>query len=344
MKSLNSKKIVFVGGGTLGSVTPLINVWQQLSKRSTAYEAFWIGSKTGPEIKQVAFANIEYFPIYSGKLRRYLSLKTFIDPFKIVAGFFQSLFLLIKLKPSVVVGAGSFVQVPVCVAAHFLKIPMVIYQMDVKPGLANVICSKFATDIAVALPGVKYPWDEHKQVLVGAVAPYMKGAPGEKIVIFGGGTGAQTINDVVAGLVEVKPLEWQIIHVCGEGKINKKLINKNNYFQYETMANTEMLKMISDARVVICRAGMGTLFEIGALGKPAIIIPMPDSHQEDNASYYAEKDAIIVIKQEDLEVETLMREIEKIIAGDYPQLQKNIATITNYDGVDKLGALILRNM
>lgn len=342
---INSKTILFTGGGTLGSVTPLLNVWEKLKQRSPNCEAVWVGSKGGPEELQVSNAGIKYYSVSSGKLRRYFSFKTFIDPFKIMIGFFDSWFLLKKLKPSVVVGAGSFIQVPVCFAAYLLKIPVVIYQMDVRTGLANLLCAKVASVIAIALPNVKYPWNELKQVLVGVVSPNMKGAgEADKILIFGGGTGAKYLNDVVEELVEIMPSDWQVVHVCGQGKCNKQLKNKSNYTQHESLLNGEMLTAIRDARVVICRAGMGALFEIGYFGKPAIIIPLANSHQEDNASYYANKEAIIVINQEDLSAEVLTVEIEKILSGEYSYLQKNIATITNYDGADKLGALILRSM
>lgn len=342
----NNKKIIaFVGGGTLGSVTPLINVWKGIDKRTADYEAVWLGTKNGPEVDQVLPLGIKYYSIISGKLRRYFSYKNFVDPFKIFFSFLQSLYILIKIRPAVVVGAGSFVQVPVLLSAFCLRIPTVIYQMDVKVGLANLLSSRTASAIAVALPGVVYPWNIDKQVFVGAVAPAIKAqGEGDGIVVFGGGTGAKIINDVVTDLVKNMPKDWKVTHVCGKGKINKNLVNKDNYYQHEHLSNQEMLELIRSSRVVIGRAGMGALFEIGAFGKSAIIIPIAKSHQEDNASYYANKNAVIVINQVELNAEVLIKEVIKIIAGDYPFLQKNIATITSYDGVDKLGALILKHV
>lgn len=341
MSNLNT--VLFVGGGTLGSVTPLLNVWQVMSTRTDNWQAVWIGTISGPEVEQIKKYEIDYYSIKSGKFRRYFSFKTFLDPFLIITGFFESLSLLKKIKPKVIVGAGSFIQVPVCLAAKILKIPIILYQMDVRPGLANSICSRFAETIAVAMPGIKYPWPEEKQILIGAVAPRLKNnVTGNKILIFGGGTGARFINETVVELVTLMPADWEVIHLCGHGKLNKKLINKDNYQQLESVVNEEMLSLLAQAKIVVGRAGMGGLFEIGGLGKQSIIIPIPNSHQEDNAIYYANKGAIILLDQNNLDAKTLIVEIAKIIAGDYPDLQKNIATITSYDGAEKLLALILK--
>ena len=341
----NKKVIMFVGGGTLGSVTPLLNVWKGLSKRTSDYDAVWVGTKKGPEVDQVLPLGIKYYSVASGKLRRYFSLKNITDPFKIIIAIIQSVYLLTKIKPAVVVGAGSFVQVPLLLVAFCLRIPTIIYQMDVKTGLTNLLSSKTATAIAVALPDVTYPWKKDKQFFVGAVAPTIKAEnKGEGVVIFGGGTGAKIINDMVVDLVSNMPNDWKVTHICGKGKINKKLINKDNYVQHENLSNQEMLDLIKNSHVIVSRAGMGALFEIGAFGKPAIIIPIAKSHQEDNASYYARKNAVIAINQAELNAEILIKEVVKIVTGNYPFLQKNIATITSYDGVDKLGALILKHV
>lgn len=342
MNKLNT--VLFVGGGTLGSVTPLLNVWQKMATRTSDWQCTWIGTEGGPEVEQVKKHGIDYYFIKCGKFRRYFSFKTFIDPVLILIGLFQSYFFLKKIKPNIIVGAGSFVQVPVCLVAKILKIPVILYQMDVYPGLANKICSRYAEVITVALPDIKYPWSQEKQLFIGAIAPRLKNnVVKNKILIFGGGTGAKAINDVVVELVGLMPTDWQVVHLCGRGKLNKKLINKDNYQQLESVENGEMLSLLTQAQIVVGRAGMGGLFEIGALGKQAIIIPIPNSHQEDNAIYYANKGAVILLDQSVLDAKTLITEIEKIIAGDYPDLQKNIATITGYDGADKLLALILKN-
>jgi len=142
-------KVLLVGGGTGGSVSPLLAVAKNLRFKKPEIEFLWLGSRNGPEKKMVTSQDIEFKWIFSGKLRRYFSWRNFVDPFFILAGLFQSFILLYKERPNIVVSAGSFIAVPTSLAAWFFRVPVLIHQQDVRPGLANKILAYVAKRITV---------------------------------------------------------------------------------------------------------------------------------------------------------------------------------------------------
>ena len=132
------KHIVLTGGGTAGHVTPNIALIPKL--RELGYKISYIGSYEGIEKKLIEELGIPYYGISSGKLRRYFDLKNFSDPFRVLKGFSQARKILKELKPDVVFSKGGFVTVPVVIAAKRLKIPALIHESDMTPGLANKLC------------------------------------------------------------------------------------------------------------------------------------------------------------------------------------------------------------
>ena len=147
MSNSNQKKnkIMLTGGGTGGSVSPLLAVVDELKKQGDYYSFVWVGTKKGPEKFMVEREGIKFITIANGKLRRYFCLQNFIDPFKIIFGFFQSIKILNKERPKIVMSAGGFVSVPAVWAAGLLRIPVLIHQLDARPGLANKLMAPFAS-------------------------------------------------------------------------------------------------------------------------------------------------------------------------------------------------------
>ncbi|MBI4142622.1 glycosyltransferase [Candidatus Uhrbacteria bacterium] len=153
-------RILLVGGGTLGSVTPLLAVAEELQRQKTVSDTvsekvsdtvFW-GTRMGPERVLVEAMGIPFRSIPAGKLRRYWDARNLFDLFVVKWAFWVALVRLIRWRSSVVVGAGSFVQVPVLWAAWVLRIPIVIHQQDVRPGLANRLVAPFARAITATFP------------------------------------------------------------------------------------------------------------------------------------------------------------------------------------------------
>ena len=304
-------KIILSGGGTLGSVAPLLAIAESYKKVHPETEFVWVGTKNGPERELVNKYRIPFFVISAGKWRRYFSLQNFVDITKVVMAFFQSFFLIEKLNPNLLISVGGFVSVPLHWMAALFNIPTWVHQQDVRPGLANRLMSWRADKISVALEiSLRY---FHKAEWIGnpvrdlSVKNYLDSKarfniPEKSITIFalGGGTGSTRINQMVVESLGNWPADWHIIHLLGKDRPRDAVVNAvklfPNYHAYEFFTE-EMRDAYASADVVICRAGFATLTELASLKKPAIVIPMPDSHQEANAKHFAEEKAVIYFDQ-----------------------------------------------
>ena len=204
-----SKKIVFTGGGTAGHVTPNIALFPAV--KEAGYEISYIGSYEGIEKELITAQGVTYYGISSGKLRRYFNLKNFTDPFRVIKGYFQAKKLLKKLNPNIVFSNGGFVSVPVVLAAKKCKIPCIIHESDITPGLANKICIPMAKKVCANFPETMKYLPEDKAVLTGTPIreELFKGnkiagldfcgftANKPVIMIVGGSTGAAALNTAV---------------------------------------------------------------------------------------------------------------------------------------------------
>lgn len=324
-------KILFTGGGTMGSVIPLIAVAEEVRKRNPNTDCFWIGTKLGPESKVIKKYNINFRSISSGKLRRYLSWQNFVDFFKVIVGFFQSIFVLSSLRPKVIVSAGGYVAAPVIWAGWLLGIPVVLYQLDARTTLTNRITTPFARVITCCLSVSLKSFPKKKTILVGSAVrkslqhdnfhrlkERARGSLGFKkdlpiLLVTTGGTGSLRVNDFIESVLP-ELLEFAyVVHITGRNsqKFDREIENKDRYLRYKFIEdNTEML-VVSDA--IVARAGMGTLIEMAWLKKPGVIIPMPDSHQEDNAKYFYDKKAICLMEQDNLDRDFFVSEVKKLL-------------------------------
>ncbi len=352
MNNEKTYKILFSGGGTGGSVAPLLAIYDEMKnppnppassagqalyqggRREGAggYEFLWLGTKFGVEKVMVEKEGIKFKAISGGKWRRYFSLNNLVDIFKIKLGFFQALFIMLKWRPDMVMSAGSFVSVPVVWAAWLLRVPVLIHQQDVRPGLANKLMAPFAKIITVTFEksmrdyGKKAVWTGNpiRKNFQFSIFNFQfnkidKSLP--VVLIVGGGTGAMAINRLVEQSFGELTKICQIIHVTGKGKESRdERLEIKNYAQYEFLETEQMAKALKLAEVVVTRAGLGVLSELSYLKKPAIIIPMPESHQEENAAMF--KGAAIVLEQKDLTSEIFVTEIKNLINNK--DLQKKL--------------------
>jgi UDP-N-acetylglucosamine--N-acetylmuramyl-(pentapeptide) pyrophosphoryl-undecaprenol N-acetylglucosamine transferase len=315
-------KVLFTGGFTLGPVTPLLAVSEELRRQDPTIEVFWIGTYTGPERTLIAEYNIPFKAICSGKFRRYFSLRHIADNFHFICGFFQSFFYLLRSRPDVVVSAGGFVSVPVVVAGWFLGIPSFIHQQDRRPGLANRIMAPFASKITVAFKQSVKAFPRKKSEWVGnpvredifhnnrqEALDYFD-LSNEKPVLFvyGGGTGAKRLNELVEESLPMLLDFCQVIHITGIGKAGK-MKKQEGYRRYQFLTEG-MVHAYDAADLVVSRAGMGALTELAALHKPSIIIPMPDTHQEKNAEAFENENAIQYVRQNTLNSERFVEKIK----------------------------------
>jgi len=348
------KKILLCGGGTAGSVTPLLAIYASLVESD--FDFCWVGTRNGVEKSILNKENFKYYGIFSGKFRRYFSWKNLLDPFFIFYGFLQSFFVLIKEKPSVVIGAGSFVCVPVSWAAFFLRIPVIAHQQDLVPGLANKIIAPIAKIITTTFEkslgdfGKKAVWtgnpvrkniksSKTREIIF---SKYSLKNSSKTILFIGGGTGANKINNFIWNNLEKLAQEYQVIHITGKGKGNKN-IKDSNYRQFEFLAIEDLADVYKISDLVISRAGLGSLTELSFLEKPSILIPIKNSHQEVNADIFKENEAAFVLDEDSLAYEALKTLIEKIFLNDVENLSKNMSRVMK-DGADEKYKKLIKNL
>lgn len=352
-----TKRILLTGGGTGGSVSPLLAVAEELQKKSDGYEFFWVGTKGGVEESMVTEEGMEFYSIPAGKLRRYFDLKNFWDLWKIVAGFFSSLFIVLRHRPSLVVTAGSFVSVPVIWAAWLMRVPTLIHQQDVRPGLANKLMAPFATKITVTFQKSLYDYG-NKAVWTGnPVVEKPERADSERlpesqeeepvVLIVGGGTGSLALNQLVEQSKKELLGECRLIHITGKNKQEEKELTvseRKRYYSYQFLDHPQMLEAIYRADIVVSRSGLGLLTEISHFAKPSILVPMPDSHQEDNAQLFEENNAAAVLDQKKLTPEIFTDKIKELLQDKdlRSKLAENAGRMMKRGGTDNVTKIIIQ--
>ncbi len=305
--------IVFTGGGTAGHVFPGIAVIQALKRLSEDISIIWIGSTTGMERGLIVSYDIRFYGIPAGKLRRYFSFKNFIDPFKVAAGFFKAFWILLKIKPGLVFSKGGYVTVPVVIAAKMLRIPVFTHESDIDPGLATKMNSRFAEKILVSYLETKdaFPIDTKNRIIVtgNPVRTEILSGSSEKgkelfginkdeqmVLILGGSQGALQINKLIEPIVNDLSECCFVIHQMGSYSFKKS--DKNRYITAEFFKQ-ELPDLLAAADIVISRAGASVLWEMAALGKPSILIPLGSGSsrgdQMQNAEFFYKKGASIIL-------------------------------------------------
>ncbi len=280
------KKIVLTGGGTAGHVTPNTALLPAL--KEAGYEIFYIGSYNGIEKDLMEKRGIKYYGIATGKLRRYFSLKNFSDPFRVAKGISQAKDIIKEIDPDVVFSKGGYVSVPVVKAAASCNVPIIIHESDMTPGLANKMSYKYATKICCNFPETLAALPENKGVLTGspirrellegdrakglAMCKFNTDKP--VIMVIGGSLGALHINEAVREVLSDLLAKYQIIHICGKGKVDETFYSTTGYYQFEYV-NEGLNDLFAAADIVISRAGANVICELLALAKPNLLIPLP---------------------------------------------------------------------
>lgn len=331
MSKFYSLKVILTGGGTLGSVEPLLAVIPQLQKK---HQIFFVGTNFGPEAELIHQFKIPFASIIAPKFRRYFSLWHILIPFEMIIGLFQATRIILRIKPDVIVSAGGFVGVPLIWMGWVFRVKSIIHQQDIKPGLANILTHLFANLITVNFKESRRFFSKNKTQCIGNPARDLTVQTNElqldknfpTVLIMGGGTGAQAINDLVnPTLCEFA----NVIHITGKGKTAYN-INHPRYFKFELLTIT-LNEALNKADLVVARAGLGTITELAALAKPAIIIPLPNSHQKDNARLLNQRQAAVVVEQEALNSDKFIKLVRELLTNHQKkeELSKNIHTLYN---------------
>ena len=314
------KRIVLTGGGTAGHVTPNIALLPKL--KELGYDVHYIGSYNGIEKTLIEDCQIPYYGISSGKLRRYFDLKNFSDPFKVLKGFSEAAKLLKNLKPDVVFSKGGFVSVPVVLAAKQQRIPVIIHESDMTPGLANKLSIPAASKVCCNFPETLDHLPKGKAVLSGSPireelltgsrekALKFTGLTGTKpvLLIIGGSLGSVVVNEAVRSILPKLLKKFEIIHLCGKGKLDQTLTAMNGYVQYEYISD-ELKDLFALCDIVISRAGANSICEFLALRKPALLVPLSAAASRGdqilNANSFKKQGYAAVLEEEALNGDSL---------------------------------------
>lgn len=321
------KRIILTGGGTAGHVTPNIALLPRL--KELQYDIHYIGSYQGIEKELIEPFGIPYHGISTGKLRRYLSARNLTDPFRVLKGLGEARRLIKILDPDVIFSKGGFVSVPVVLAGKKRHIPTIIHESDMTPGLANKLSLSAATKVCCNFPETLELLPEGKAVLTGSPirqellsgdrykAREFLGFTSDKpvILIIGGSLGAVAVNEAVRAILPELLKTYQIIHLCGRGKIDPTLVNLEGYAQYEYIKE-ELKDLFALTDIVVSRAGANAICELLALHKPNLLIPLPANASRGdqilNARSFERQGFSIVLEESEITNETLLAAINRL--------------------------------
>ncbi len=346
--------MLFTGGGTGGSLTPLLAVAQEVRRRGGNFECiFWI-SDGEVERAFVEGSQFSWRSMPAGKWRRYFDWKNIRDLFVIGYGFLVSFVLLLQDRPAIVLSAGSFVSVPIVWAAWLLHIPVAIHQQDVRIGLANRLMAPCARLITVTFERSVRGFPRSKRVVWIGNPVREEVLHGNKdslyvqfslhqekplVLVLGGSTGAEALNTLCVQALSRLVQFCNILHVTGQRAVP---VGPTDGYVSVPFLSGALPDALAAADLVVTRAGLSTLTEVGSLGKASIVIPMPGTHQEENAEYLAGQQAALVLNQPSLTPESFADAVKRVLADHAMRetLQRNIRRTMRPDATARLLELI----
>ena len=348
-----SKKIVLTGGGTAGHVTPNIALLPHLKKEG--YEVSYIGSYEGIEKRLIEDFNIPYYGISTGRFRRYFDLRNFSDPFRVMKGYQQARQILAEIRPNVVFSKGGFVAVPVVRAAASLKIPCIIHESDMTPGLANKLCIPVAAKICCNFPETLQNMPASKTVLTGspireelvngnkAAALKLCGFTSNKpvLMVIGGSQGAASVNIMVREALPKLLPDFQVVHICGRDKVDNLMLTIPGYKQFEYL-KSELKDVFAMADLVVSRAGANAICELLALKKPNLLIPLQAGSRGDqihNARSFEDQGFSIALREDYLDCDILVKKIKELYANRQLYID-NMCQSRQMNSIDSIMQLI----
>ena len=312
------KKIMLSGGGTLGPVMPLLAIADELRRKNPEVTLTFVGTHEGVEEAYVRAHKLPFQSMRSAKLHRYTTIKNLAQPFNFIIALWQAFRILQKEKPDVLITAGGYVSVALHYAARTLKIATMVHVQDSDVGLANKVMMPFADLVTCTFQetaellkryGARHTGNPIRPILFRgdkdrAIARFHLDPDRKTVLVFGGGTGALRLNMMIAEITPTLVKEFQIIHITGTGKntsvprfTTQQEEQKKHYHVFEFLMDEEMADAYKVADIVIARAGLSSISEIASLKKAAILVPMPNSHQEFNAQYVAHKEAAKICEE-----------------------------------------------
>jgi len=340
-------KILFTGGGTGGHILPIIALAREIRAQADTMplEFLYMGPKDEFSEMLLSQEGIKNYHIFSGKIRRYEFLKSLpknlLDVFvKVPLGIVQAFFRIFVLGPDIIFSKGGYGSVPSAIAGWILRVPIVLHESDVVPGLSNRIVGRFASEIFVSFPGTKeFPKNKiievgnpiRKDILTGSKeeAKRLFSLQGKKplLLLLGGSQGAQRINDMLLVILDEALKDYEIIHQTGEKNFSQVKAEaavvtakerKPFYHPVAFLKETELRHAYAAANLIVSRAGSGSIFEIASLGKPSILIPLAEAaqnHQIENAYAYQKTGACIVLEENNITPHFFLERVHSLFAN-----------------------------
>lgn len=348
-------KVMFTGGGTLGPVTPLLAVagaWKEDLGDDVSF--VWVGTPDGPERALVDACDIPFFSLPVLRFPRYVTFEWLWLPFRAVRAFWHAWRLLRKQKPDLIATAGGFTGVPLVLLGRLMGVKSWVHQQDAQMLLSNKIVNPFVDCVSTAW---EHSVDDFTARVVRCVGnpvreEILDGDPRRAretfgfdadlptVLVFGGGTGSRWLNHTLEEIIPDVTGDANVIHITGKGKKGATLDAVENYYTTEYLGK-EMADAYALADIVVCRAGMGTITELAALGKPAIVIPLPHSiHQIKNAMRLQGTGAAIVLQQDETAADKLLHVIDTLVKHPEKRetLGQKIGHVLPTDVADDLAA------
>lgn len=353
---MNKQPTIVITGG---HVTPAVATIEALRENYATYKLFYIGRQTALEgtaipseertiIRQLG---VPFFPLVTGRLQRFITPMTFWSLMKIPIGFFQALVYLVRIRPTVVVSFGGYIALPVVIWAAILRIPIITHEQTRTAGLTNRIISIFARKIAVSFSDMLYAFAPKKTVYTGLpIRRVVFDPPGQCsislqkhlpiLLIAGGSTGAQSLNRLVYPIVPQLTERFMVVHQVGAGSIadathvRSTLVpeKKLRYQPVRYLMAADYAWLLHHAKIVLVRAGANTVGELAAVGKVALLVPLPwaaDNEQYKNAQFLANGGGAVVAEQKRLRPETLLGKLEHVLQN-YDAFDRNAHTMSRH--------------
>lgn len=361
---MNRNRIILSGGGTGGHIYPAISIASELLFRDNNSEILFVGANHKMEMQIVPKYGFDILGLWISGFNRTNFLKNILVPLKLLISVFQSLIIIKKFKPNVVIGTGGYASGPIMYVANLLNIPTLIQEQNSYPGITNKLLSKRVNKICVSYENLEKYFPKNKIVITGnpvrsniskysdlfdkGIKSFDLNANKKTMLVIGGSLGSREINKAIYSIQDyLKYINLQVIWQCGK-------LYYEEYKQKDISSDIKLYDFLDDIALaysvsdfIISRAGASSVSELSIVGKPVIFIPSPnvaEDHQLKNAMAVVKNEGALLVEEKN--INDLKKSISELNSSSElrNKLSKNIKktafTNATSDIVDEINKLI----